>query len=141
MTADEFDSLNSTTTKRVCNCLPTCTSITYDYEISQAMMNWKKITVDGIKHDVQLSKLSIHYKNKKVIALRRSEFYGEIGFLSDCGGLLGLFMGFSLLSIVELFYYSTIRMFCNYLMRNRVRKEPELINVLESKNRKLNTIY
>lgn len=49
MTAEEFDSLNSST-KKVCNCLPTCTSITYDYEISQAMMNWKRFSVDGIKH-------------------------------------------------------------------------------------------
>lgn len=88
-----------------------------------------------------MSKLSVHYKDKKVITLKRSEFYGETAFLANCGGLLGLFMGFSILSLVELFYYSTIRMFCNYLIRKRVKKESALIKVRESENRKLNTIY
>lgn len=50
MTAQEFESLNLTSsTVSVCNCLPTCTSISYDYEISQAMMNWKRYMVDGVK--------------------------------------------------------------------------------------------
>lgn len=141
MTAEEFDTLNSSLTEVACNCLPTCTSITYDYELSQAMMNWKRYMVDGVRHSVQLSKISIHYKDKKVITLKRSEFYGEAAFLANCGGLLGLFMGFSILSLVEIFYFSTIRMFCNFLMRKRIENESELIKVRESENRKLNTIY
>lgn len=90
---------------------------------------------------LQLSKLRIHYKTKKVLTLKRSEFYGEAVFLANCGGFLGLFMGFSILSLVEIFYYSTIRMFCNYLMRRRVTDNSELIIVKERPNENLNTIY
>lgn len=42
---------------------------------------------------------------------KRSELYGPTDFLANCGGLLGLFMGVSLLSIVEIVYYLTIRLF------------------------------
>jgi hypothetical protein len=36
---------------------------------------------------------------------KRSERFGFIDFISNCGGLMGLFMGISLLSIAELFHY------------------------------------
>lgn len=66
MTAEEFDSLNSST-KRVCNCLPTCTSITYDYEISQAMMNWKRNNVHGISHRfLNFLTYFCNFKNKTI---------------------------------------------------------------------------
>lgn len=39
-------------------------------------------------------------------------------FVAACGGLLGLFMGISLLSIVELVYYFSLRLFCSVHSRN-----------------------
>lgn len=44
--------------------------------------------------------------------MKRSELYGPIDFLTNCGGLLGIFMSVSLLSIVELIYYFTLRLGC-----------------------------
>lgn len=76
-----------------------------------------------------------------MLTLKRSEFYGEAAFLASCGGFFGLFMGFSILSLVEIIYYSTIRIVCNYLMRKRVADNSEIIMVKESKIGKLNTIY
>lgn len=76
-----------------------------------------------------------------MLTLKRSEFYGEAEFLANCGGFLGLFMGFSILSLVEMFYYSTIRNFCNYLMRRRVADKSEVIMVKENANGSLNTIF
>ena len=38
----------------------------------------------------------------------------NIEFLSLVGGNVGLAMGISLLSIVELIYWFTIKLFCNY---------------------------
>lgn len=35
--------------------------------------------------------------------------------VANTGGLLGLFMGFSMISISELFYFMTVRPYCNYL--------------------------
>lgn len=39
------------------------------------------------------------------------ERYTLIDFLYICGGLLGLFLGTSLLSIIEMIYYATLRTF------------------------------
>ncbi len=47
------------------------------------------------------------FKETKFMTLLRSERYGFIDFISNCGGLMGLFMGISILSIVEIFYYTT----------------------------------
>lgn len=39
------------------------------------------------------------------------------------GGLLGLFMGFSVISVVELFYFVSLRPYCNYLQLSTHRCE------------------
>lgn len=33
--------------------------------------------------------------------------------MANCGGILGLFTGFSFLSIVEIIYFMTLRVICN----------------------------
>lgn len=38
-------------------------------------------------------------------------------FVSSCGGLLGLFMGVSVLSVVELIYFFTLRLCCKIRQR------------------------
>lgn len=51
MTAREFQSIkliNETLMIEECNCLPTCTAITYNSEISQAAMTWKQY-INGIQ--------------------------------------------------------------------------------------------
>ena len=59
-----------------------------------------------------MSKIKIYFKKNQFVALKRSELYGLTDFLSNCGGLLGLFMGFSILSIIELLYYLSFRWIC-----------------------------
>jgi hypothetical protein len=56
----------------------------------------------------------IVFKETKFMTLLRSERYGFIDFISNCGGLMGLFMGISILSIVEIFYYTAA--FVNHLI-------------------------
>lgn len=46
-----------------------------------------------------------------VETVKRIEVYTFSDFLAIFGGLLGLFLGISALSIVELIYYSTLRLF------------------------------
>lgn len=60
---------------------------------------------------VQFARLYIYFKEAQFITSKRSELYGTTDFLANCGGLLGLFMGVSLLSLVEIFYYLVIRFF------------------------------
>lgn len=66
------------------------------------------------------SRLLIFFKENRFITSKRSELYGWIDFLTNCGGSLGLFMGVSLLSIVEIFYYCTLRLCCKL---NEIRQK------------------
>lgn len=58
------------------------------------------------------SELTISFKENQFIPSRRSELYGVNDFIASCGGLLGLFLGVSILSIVEVIYYCTLRLGC-----------------------------
>ncbi|KAG4070461.1 hypothetical protein HA402_005693 [Bradysia odoriphaga] len=55
------------------------------------------------------------------ITSKRSELYGKTDFLANCGGLLGLFMGASFLSIFELLYFFSLRLCCN--LRSRMHRK------------------
>uniref|UniRef100_A0A182PBQ5 Pickpocket n=1 Tax=Anopheles epiroticus TaxID=199890 RepID=A0A182PBQ5_9DIPT len=99
-----------------CNCLPACTSVQYDAEISQADLDWKSLFAAfkqtlGDQGDGQFARLTIYFKETQFITSKRSELYGVTDFLANCGGLLGLFMGVSLLSLAELIYFCSIRPF------------------------------
>ena len=49
-----------------------------------------------------------------------------VGFISQVGGVLGLFLGFSLVSIVELIYWFLFRLIYNITAKNSQKIEPTL---------------
>ena len=65
----------------------------------------------------------VSFKEAQFMSSKRSELYGTTDFLANCGGLFGLFMGVSTLSIVELLYFCTVRLFINIRMRRKKRLE------------------
>lgn len=84
------------------------------------------------------SKLSISFKQPYLIALNRSEAYTLVDFIarytchsfvtytlvdsySSCGGLFGLYMGISVLSVFELIYYFTLRLCCTMRQRQSIQ--------------------
>lgn len=76
-----------------CNCLPSCASLQFDAEISQT----------NTKSDV--TQINIYFKEAFFSRLKRYEMYGWSEFLSNCGGTLGLFLGCSICSIIEIIYH------------------------------------
>lgn len=58
-----------------------------------------------------LAWVSISFKVTQVPTFKRLETISFASGLSIFGGLLGLFMGVSLLSIIEFIYFSTLRLF------------------------------
>ncbi|XP_055838659.1 pickpocket protein 28 [Episyrphus balteatus] len=113
--------------KSKCNCLPSCTSLVYNTELSQGNYNMQKMLAShgdtqymAENVGVRMSRLSMHFKENQFITSKRSELYGITDFVANCGGLLGLFMGFSALSIVEFFYYATVRLMTNIQDARRV---------------------
>lgn len=99
MTSELSHSLASSTSdnKRgttFCNCLPSCTSINYDMEISQAEFEFSKVMAAfGENMDefggAALAKMMILFKEAQFITSKRSELYGLSDFMASCGGLLG----------------------------------------------------
>jgi acid-sensing ion channel, other len=77
-----------------CNCLPSCTSINYDAEISQADFEFEKVfgaygySLDEFPNST-MARLTIFFKEAQFITSRRSELYGLTDFMANCGGLLG----------------------------------------------------
>ncbi|KAF5291550.1 hypothetical protein FQR65_LT01863 [Abscondita terminalis] len=110
----------------LCRCLPSCTSINFDSEVSQTEWDWRKTF--ALKHSDQvninnqefhLSRLLVYYKNLQFMTSERHELYGVVDFLANCGGLFGLFCGLSFTSITEIIYYLTLRLWCNFLIFGR----------------------
>ncbi|XP_055382467.1 pickpocket protein 28-like [Condylostylus longicornis] len=120
-----------------CNCLPACTSIAYEAEISQAdydfVSQFEAYMSSSYLDDhpgTQMARLSIFFKEAQFLTSKRSELYGTTDFLANCGGLLGLFMGVSALSIIELVYFCTVRLITNLKMRSRKMKQLKTITEL-----------
>ena len=101
------------TPETICNCLPSCTSINYNYELTQFDLKFDR------NSQIVSSKLSIFFKDGKVATKESLKFYGFNDFVADSGGLLGLFMGISFLSIIEIIYYFSLRLICNLNCRRK----------------------
>lgn len=80
--------------KTACYCLPACTSLNYDTEISQADYEYEKV-FEAYGADMKelpgaiLASLTIFFKEAQFITSKRSELYGLVDFVANCGGLLG----------------------------------------------------
>ncbi len=65
-----------------------------------------------------LAKISIYIKDPYVSKHVTEEKITEIAFVGTIGGVLGLFMGFSFISAVEILYVFCFRMLADKFQRN-----------------------
>jgi amiloride-sensitive sodium channel len=81
-----------------CSCLPPCDSVTYHIKYFH-------------KFSTQSDEISINLRvnTEDAILFRRYQQFTFSDVVSYVGGLLGLFAGISMLSIVEIFYFFIIR--------------------------------
>ncbi|XP_031632053.1 pickpocket protein 28-like [Contarinia nasturtii] len=94
---DELESDKVKEFRAKCKCLASCQYIKYDADIDRTRF--------------QASLLSVSFADHEVTTLQRSETSTYNDFLATCGGLLGLFLGVSVLSVIEFIYYCTLRLF------------------------------
>ncbi|XP_060804919.1 pickpocket protein 28 [Amyelois transitella] len=128
-----------------CNCLPSCTSIEYETEISQANYDFKALCkayrigdVDGINENFLMSRVKVFFKSSQFIASQRREMYGVIDFLADCGGIFGLFLGVSLLSLVKIVYIVSGRISNSLSGRNKSNESDEFYETVANTSSVLN---
>ncbi|XP_026321153.1 pickpocket protein 28 isoform X2 [Hyposmocoma kahamanoa] len=123
-----------------CKCLPACTSIEYEAETSQADYDWKalfqayKLPIPDNEEDLHYARVMIFFKEAQFITSRRSELYGQTDFLANCGGLLGLFMGFSILSVIEILYFLTLRLLCMFYRRRVAKNKASTVSPKEDQD-------
>ncbi|XP_053685967.1 pickpocket protein 28-like [Sabethes cyaneus] len=80
-----------------CKCLPSCSQIGYDKEVSQTVP------------DGNFSDIVIHYTEDYFYGYKRTIRYGLVDFIAYTGGLLSLFLGISAITFIELLYYCMLR--------------------------------
>jgi acid-sensing ion channel, other len=93
---------------KFCDCLPSCNHIDYKFDVIL-----QKLKESSVERNVTSSSLSIYFASDEFVVLKRHESFGAVTLVSNIGGLLGLFLGVSILSVVEIFYYFVIRFINN----------------------------
>lgn len=91
-------------------CFPACNSISYDVQLSTEKLD--------VFDDFREINIDITFSDEQYFTLQRSEQHSFNNFISNCGGILSLFMGVSMLSIFEIVYTWTLRAFCNLRRQN-----------------------
>lgn len=101
------------------DCELSCQNVVYDIEklskVSQEQPAEKADTV-----------INIEYLTWPIVRYKREVLFGWVDLLVSFGGIAGLFLGFSLLSGVEIIYYFTLRACCMvYKNRDDLQKIEE----------------
>lgn len=112
-----------------CNCLPSCNSIFYHYEVhhQRIQQNFSEKYIlnltdfEILEYFVFSSQdyvtVSFTFKDNTFVPMIRYERFGMKDYFCYIGGLLGLFAGISVLSIIEIFYFFAVRAVSDFLRR------------------------
>ncbi|XP_048000716.1 pickpocket protein 28-like [Leguminivora glycinivorella] len=127
----------STNSTDSCICLQLCHSV--QYEAEPVRTNFDFTAFDEARHKFTnelyglsnpyksqiegLTRIEMYFKDAQFVTMRRKELFGATDFLAECGGLGGVFLGFSFLSLVELIYFCTLRLFCKFSRQTNEEKE------------------
>ncbi|XP_063619658.1 pickpocket protein 28-like [Cydia splendana] len=91
----------------------TTETVTADDKTNVKTADNKSISIDNeTQTENEFTEIRIYYRRPRFVAMQRSELVGLSQFLADIGGTLGLFLGFSFLTLAEIFYYFSIKLFC-----------------------------
>ncbi|KAG5316419.1 PPK28 protein, partial [Acromyrmex insinuator] len=137
-----YDEVLNNITIPSCNCWPACFEINYRIELSQNKLvqtfqtnkQYVKKNIDYFTENVAV--VHLFFVDSQFTKYMKSELFGFIEFLSSTGGLLGLFMGFSFLSFMEILYFSTMRVWCRFNNRREVQR-PNVLQTHPLDNKKV----
>ncbi|XP_055696221.1 pickpocket protein 28-like [Lutzomyia longipalpis] len=103
-----------------CSCLPACHEIEYERRFSSGPLGVGKFLIkerflnkfapEFVRENIAV--VHIYFASNTFHSFTKGELIGFTEFLSSTGGLLGLFMGFSVVSLIEIFYYILLKPHC-----------------------------
>ena len=70
--------------------------------------------------------MHFYFKELGVVLYRTDERYGIMDVVAAFGGIVGLCMGFSLLSLAELVYYFTVRLWIDVDRQGTIQGHPHV---------------
>uniref|UniRef100_A0A182QKV6 Sodium channel protein Nach n=1 Tax=Anopheles farauti TaxID=69004 RepID=A0A182QKV6_9DIPT len=117
--------LSYTTIAPPCGCLPGCDKVQYPSEMVTGTMN-RNFTFNAMSFfkDIELKNQSlVHIYLADLTATRfRMDIYQDwLGVLASFGGILGLFLGFSIITGFEIVYFFSIRVLFDALAKSNAR--------------------
>uniref|UniRef100_T1IB39 Uncharacterized protein n=1 Tax=Rhodnius prolixus TaxID=13249 RepID=T1IB39_RHOPR len=96
--------------KSSCKCLPSCSELNYDTSSLRFKRNWRKhILYSTLTDKNHYTGIYMKYRARYFSGTRRDLMISLTDFIANVGGLLGLFLGFSCLSVFEVIYFLTFR--------------------------------
>ncbi|XP_029664876.1 sodium channel protein Nach-like [Formica exsecta] len=111
-----------------CNiCYPTCKDTGYDVLSSKSYMSTGEYRTDLLSNFNVTDQgiLHVYFSNYDSIRLKQDVIYYWYDLLSDMGGICGVFIGFSLISIVELLYFLVLLLLHLFCGKSTLQKEDD----------------
>ena len=68
-----------------------------------------------------VSKVVIHFKDEQFIRSERNLLKTPIEVFAEFGGLLSLCVGFSIVGVIEVVYYCTLRMYLKMKKQSKIK--------------------
>jgi acid-sensing ion channel, other len=102
-----------------CGCLDECDSVSYSFQVNvHSMADFNESLIKrGFSQELfeaaTFATLEFRFNDVLIAPLRRYQPFTFSEFLAQSGGMMGLFAGISALSIIELFYFLSLRWMVN----------------------------
>ncbi|KAK9875591.1 hypothetical protein WA026_009394 [Henosepilachna vigintioctopunctata] len=106
-----------------CSCLPPCIKYSYKYTVNAREVK----TIIGYDDSIQGSRITVYFGDDQCVMIQRSANLTWDALLASIGGVFGLCLGGSVLSIIELIYFFIKSIFCKY----QEQKTPKKKNTIE----------
>lgn len=96
-----------------CHCLDECNSIKYNVEVLEYKRTDYKDIILSKYYEQNNVTISFRFQDNEINPRKRYQPWTFLEFLAQSGGLMGLFAGISALSVIEIFYFLTLRLLSN----------------------------
>ncbi|XP_055855728.1 sodium channel protein Nach-like isoform X2 [Episyrphus balteatus] len=104
-------------TTSACYCPNSCENVEYDIKITQARLQTAIESFDPFYHGIQENFTVLHvFMNSQVYRrLRRDTLSDIVDLISNLGSSFSLFVGMSMISLLEILYFFTLVLLQNYV--------------------------
>ncbi|OXU30069.1 hypothetical protein TSAR_017058 [Trichomalopsis sarcophagae] len=125
ITSSELPDVNIDIYNRPCGCLLDCTVYRYPVDSTEGILDKERYYSDKNFFDFanvkNYSLINVFFTDLVSIQYRRDVYYNWKNLFASFGGLLGLFVGFSLMTAFELFYFFVVRVIADKCIKKKMQ--------------------